>query len=252
MAFFNLSGFVIFWAIVILLSSLKIVKQYERGVKFTLGKYSGLMNPGLRIVVPLIQSWERVDLRIKAVDVPSQECVSKDNVSLKVNAVLYYKVSAADKSILEVEQFNYAVSQLAQTTMRNIVGEFELDEILQKREDISTKIQTIVDTDTDPWGIKVSKIEIKDIELPDTMKRAMAHQAEAERDRRARITLALGESQAAEKLAQAARVIGKEPAGLQLRLFQTMSDIASEKNSTIILPVPTELIEYVKKLSGKE
>jgi len=135
--------------------------------------------------------------------------------------------------------------------MRNIVGEFELDELLQKREDVSNKIQQIVDKDTDPWGIKVSKIEIKDIELPDTMKRAMAHQAEAERDRRARITLALGESQAAEKLAQAAKVIGKEPAGLQLRLFQTMSEIASEKNSTIILPVPTELIEYVKNLSRK-
>jgi regulator of protease activity HflC (stomatin/prohibitin superfamily) len=253
MALFGIgvSGFFLFWLAVIILSSLKIVKQYERGVRFTLGKYTGLMNPGLRIVVPLIQTWEKVDLRIKTVDVPSQECVSKDNVSLKVNAVLYYKVSEADKAILEVETFSYAVSQLAQTTMRNIVGEFELDELLQKREDVSNKIQNIVDKDTDPWGIKVSKIEIKDIELPDTMKRAMAHQAEAERDRRARITLALGESQAAEKLAQAAKVIGKEPAGLQLRLFQTMSEIASEKNSTIILPVPTELIEYVKNLSKK-
>jgi regulator of protease activity HflC (stomatin/prohibitin superfamily) len=253
MAIFGLgvSGFILFWIVVVVLASLKIVRQYERGVKFTLGKYAGLMNPGLRIIVPLIQTWERVDLRIKAIDVPSQECVSKDNVSLKVNAVLYYKVSAADKAIIEVEHFGYAVSQLAQTTMRNIVGEFELDEILQKREVISKKIQEIVDKDTDPWGIKVSKIEIKDIELPETMKRAMAHQAEAERDRRARITLALGESQAAEKLAQAAKVIGKEPAGLQLRLFQTMSEIASEKNSTIILPVPTELIEYIKKISQK-
>ncbi len=254
MALFGLGfgSFGLFWIIVLVLASLKVVKQYEKGVKFTLGKYAGLMEPGLRIVVPLIQTWERVDMRIKTVDVPSQECVSKDNVSLKVNAVLYYKVSAADKAILEVEQFSYAVSQLAQTTMRNIVGEFELDEILQKREELSLKIQTIVDKDTDPWGIKVSKIEIKDIELPDTMKRAMAHQAEAERDRRARITLALGEAQAAEKLAEAARVIGKEPAGLQLRLFQTMSEIASEKNSTIILPVPTELIEYVKNLSMKK
>ncbi len=247
MAYFGLSWVIILALLV--LSSLKIVRQYERGVKFTLGKYSGLMDPGLRIIIPLIQTWEKVDLRIKAVDVPSQECVSKDNVSLKVNAVLYYKISAADKAILEVEHFAYAVSQLAQTTMRNIVGEFELDEILQKREELSQKIKGIVDKDTDPWGIKVEKIEIKDIELPENMKRAMAHQAEAERDRRARITLALGESQAAEKLAEAARVIGKEPAGLQLRLFQTMSEIASEKNSTIILPVPTELIEYVKNLS---
>lgn len=254
MALFGLGmgGFGFFWLIILVLASLKVVKQYERGVKFTLGKYAGLMNPGLRIVVPLIQTWERVDIRIKTVDVPSQECVSKDNVSLKVNAVLYYKVSAADKAILEVEVFNFAVSQLAQTTMRNIVGEFELDEILSKREAISNKIQTIVDKDTDPWGIKVNKIEIKDIELPDSMKRAMAHQAEAERDRRARITLALGEAQAAEKLAEAAKIIGKEPAGLQLRLFQTMSEIASEKNSTIILPVPTELIEYVKNLSMKK
>ena len=249
---FGVSGFVLFWVIVVILSSLKVVRQYERGVRFTLGKYTGLMSPGLRIIIPLIQTWERVDLRIKTVDVPSQECVSKDNVSLKVNAVLYYKVSEANRAIIEVEQFGYAVSQLAQTTMRNIVGEFELDDILQKREVISNKIQGIVDKDTDPWGIKVTKIEIKDIELPETMKRAMAHQAEAERDRRARITLALGESQAAEKLAEAARIIGKEPAGLQLRLFQTMSEIASEKNSTIILPVPTELIEYIKKLSVKK
>ena len=254
MAFFGLglTGFVLFWIVVIILASLKVVKQYEKGVKFTLGKYAGMMNPGLRIIIPIIQSWERVDLRIKTIDVPSQECVSKDNVSLKVNAVLYYKVAEANKAIIEVEEFNYAVSQLAQTTMRNIVGEFELDDILQKREEISHKIQSIVDKDTDPWGIKVTKIEIKDIELPETMKRAMAHQAEAERDRRARITLALGESQAAEKLAEAARVIGREPAGLQLRLFQTMSEIASEKNSTIILPVPIELIEYIKKVTSKK
>lgn len=247
----TMGGTIIFWVVVVLIASLKVVKEYERGVKFTFGKYSGVMKPGLRIIVPVVQTYQKVDLRVKAVDVPSQECVSKDNVSLKVNAVLYYKVSSADKAILEVEHFGYAVSQLAQTTMRNIVGEFELDEILQKREDISKKIQTIVDADTDPWGIKVSKIEIKDIELPETMKRAMAHQAEAERDRRARITLALGESQAAEKLAQAAKVIGKEPAGLQLRLFQTMSEIASEKNSTIILPIPTDLIAYLRKIGGK-
>ena len=254
MAFLSSIGFtgtVLFWLAVLVIASLKIVKQYERGVKFTLGKYTGLMEPGLRIVIPLIQTWERVDVRIKAVDVPSQDCVSKDNVTIKVNAVLYYKVSESDKAILEVESFNFAVSQLAQTTMRNIVGEFELDELLQKREEVSKKIQGIVDKETDPWGIKVTNIEIKDIELPDTMKRAMASQAEAERDRRARITLAQGEAQAAEKIAQAARVIGKEPAGLQLRLFQTMSEVAAEKNSTLILPVPTELIEYIKKISSK-
>ncbi len=249
---FNIFGVGLFWIIVlIILSSLKIVKQYERGVLFTLGKYSGVMQPGLRIVFPVIQSWERVDIRVKTVDIPSQEGVSKDNVSMKVNAVLYFKVQSADKAILEVEAFTFAVSQLAQTTMRNIVGEFELDEILQKREEISSKIQQIVDKDTDPWGIKIIKIEIKDIELPELMKRAMAHQAEAERDRRARVTLALGEQQAAQKLAEAGRIIGKEPAALQLRLFQTMSDVASEKNSTLVLPIPTELLEYFRANTKK-
>ena len=247
----GITGFSIFWLVALIFASLKIVKQYERGVLFTLGKFSGVMQPGLRIVIPVVQTWERIDIRVKTVDIPSQECVSKDNVSLKVNAVLYYRVETADKAVLEVEAFNFAVSQLAQTTMRNIVGEFELDEILQKREAVSDKIQQIVDKDTDPWGIKVVKIEIKDIELPDTMKRAMAQQAEAERDRRARVTLALGEQQAAQKLAEAGKIIGKEPAALQLRLFQTMSDIASEKNSTIILPVPTELLEYLRANTKK-
>ncbi len=245
------TGFIGFWALIIILASLKVVKQYERCVKFTLGKFSCIMEPGLRIVVPIIQSFERVDIRVKAVDVPSQECVSKDNVSLKVNAVLYYKVRDSQKAIIEVEHFNYAVSQLAQTTMRNIVGEFELDEILQKREEVSTKIQGIVDKATDPWGVKVDKIEIKDIELPDTMKRAMAHQAEAERDRRARITLALGEAQAAQKLSEAGKIIAGQPEALQLRLFQTMTDISAEKNSTIILPVPTELLEYLRRGGNK-
>ena len=247
----GVSGFVIFWLLVLIFACLKIVRQYERGVLFTLGKFSGVMQPGLRIVIPVIQAWERVDIRVKTVDIPSQECVSKDNVSLKVNAVLYYRVDQSDKAVLEVESFNYAVSQLAQTTMRNIVGEFELDEILQQRENLSNKIQQIVDKDTDPWGIKVIKIEIKDIELPETMKRAMAHQAEAERDRRARVTLALGEQQAAQKLAEAGEIIGKNPATLQLRLFQTMSEVASEKNSTLILPIPVELLQYFKNMSKK-
>jgi len=163
---------------------LKVVNQYERGVRFTLGKYSGTLEPGLRLIIPIIQSWRRIDMRIRTVDVPSQDCVSKDNLTIKVNAVLYFKVVDAKKAVIEVEQFGFATSQLAQTTMRNIIGEFELDEILQKREEVSKKIKDIVDKDTDPWGVKVDKIELKDIELPDSMKRAMAHQAEAERDRR--------------------------------------------------------------------
>ncbi len=247
----GLTGFLIFWAVVLFFSALKIVKQYERGVLFTLGKFTGVMQPGLRLVIPIVQHWDKVDIRVKAVDVAAQEAVSKDNVSLKVNAVLYFKVRDADKAIIEVEHFAYAVAQLAQTTMRNIVGQFELDEILQKRDQISKKVQEIVDKATDPWGIKVTNIEVKDIELPEGMKRAMAKQAESERERRSRVILATGEAQAAEKLAEAGRKIGKEPAALQLRLFQTMSDIASEKNSTIILPVPTELLEYFRRGNKK-
>ena len=235
-------------AVFVLPALLKVVNQYEKGVRFTFGKFSGIMDPGLRILIPVVQSWERIDMRVRAVDVPTQECVSRDNVSIKVNAVLYFKVTDAQKAVIEVERFGFAVSQLAQTTMRNIVGEFELDEILQKREEVSKKIQNIVDNDTDPWGVKVEKIELKDIELPEMMKRAMAHQAEAERDRRARITLALGEQQAAKKLTEAGRAIGAEPAALQLRLFQTMADISAEKNSTIIVPVPYELMEFFKNV----
>jgi len=240
--------FVIFFLVTFVAPAVfKIVNQYERGVRFTLGKFSGIMEPGLRIIIPILQSWRRIDMRIKAVDVPSQDCVTKDNVTIKVNAVLYFKVTDSEKAVIEVENFGFAVSQLAQTTMRNIVGEFELDEILQKREEVSSKIKTIVDKETDPWGLKVDRIELKDIALPDMMKRAMAHQAEAERDRRARVTLAIGEQQAAAKLAEAGKMIGSQPAALQLRLFQTMSDIASEKNSTIIMPVPVELLEFFKK-----
>ena len=239
--------------LIILLISLRIVNQYERGVKFTLGRYSGIMAPGLNIVIPIIQSWVKMDMRVRAIDVATQECVSKDNVSIKVNAVLYFKVTDAKNAVIEVERFNFAVTQLAQTTMRNIVGEFELDEILQKREEVSQKIQSIVDKDTDPWGVKVEKIELKDIELPEMMKRAMAHQAEAERDRRARITLALGEQQAAKKLTEAGKAIGSEPAALQLRLFQTLSDISTEKNSTLVVPVPFEIMDFFKNMAkGKK
>lgn len=253
MAFFGfgLGGFFGFWLLVIIFSALKIVKQYERGVLFTLGKFTGVMQPGLRLVIPVLQAWHRVDIRVKTIDVAAQECVSKDNVSLKVNAVLYFKVHEADKAVIEVEHFVYAVSQLAQTTMRNIVGQFELDEILQKREQISNKIQDIVDKATDAWGIKVTNIEIKDIELPEGMKRAMAKQAESERERRSRVILATGEAQAAEKLAAAGKTIGQQPAALQLRLFQTLSDVAAEKNSTIVLPIPTELLDYFRRGSKK-
>ncbi len=237
--------------LLLIIASIKQVNQYDRGVKFRFGKYVGMMQPGWRIIIPVIERWARIDIRTRTLDVEPQDCVSKDNISIKVNAVVYYHVQSAEKAVLEVEDFAYAVSQLSQTTMRNIVGEFELDDILQQREKISKEIQGIVDKATDQWGIKVEKIELKDINLPENMKRAMAAQAEAERDRRARITLATGEEQAASKLAEAAKKISAQPAALQLRLFQTMSEIASERNSTIILPVPVELLEYLKKL-GKE
>jgi len=205
------------------------------------------MSPGWRIIIPIFQSWRKVDLRIKTIDVPAQECVSKDNISIKVNAVLYYKVSHSDKAILEVEHYNYAVSQLAQTTMRNIIGEFELDDILAKREAISKKIQEIVDKDTDPWGIKVTKIEIKDIEFPENMKRIIARQAEAMRERRANIIKAEGEVIASSNLAKAAGVLGKEPGALHLRTLQTLNDLAADKSNTVIFAVPLEVLRAMEK-----
>jgi regulator of protease activity HflC (stomatin/prohibitin superfamily) len=228
--------------VLIFLASLKVVKEYERGVIFTLGKYAGVMKPGLRIVVPIIQSWERVDMRTKAVDVPSQECISKDNVSIKVNAVLYYKVEKAEKAIIQVEEFMYAVSQLAQTTMRNIVGEFELDDILQKRELIAKKIGTIVDKDTDPWGIDVSKIEIKDIELPADMKRVISKEAEAEREKRAVIVKAQGEVIASDNMAKAAKMLATGPGALHLRTLQSINDLSSDQSNTVIFAIPLEIL----------
>ena len=235
--------------VLILISSLKIVKEYERGVRFTLGKFTGVMQPGLRLVIPVIQSWERVDMRIKAVDVPSQECISKDNVSIKVNAVLYYKVDKADKAIIKVEDFMYAVSQLAQTSMRNIVGEFELDDILQKREVIAKKISGIVDKDTDPWGIDVSKIEVKDIELPADMKRVISKEAEAEREKRAVIVKAQGEVIAADNMAKAANTLASGPGALHLRTLQSLNDLSSDQSNTVIFAIPLEILRAFEGMS---
>ena len=242
---------IIAFVILIFFSSIKVVKEYERGVRFTLGKFTGVMGPGLRIILPLIHSWERVDMRVKAVDVPSQECISKDNVSIKVNAVLYYKVEKADKAILQVEEFMYAVSQLAQTTMRNIVGEFELDDILQKREQIAKKIGSIVDKDTDPWGIDVSKIEIKDIELPADLKRTISKEAEAEREKRAVIVKAQGEVIAADNMAKAAKMLASGPGALHLRTLQSINDISSDQSNTIIFAVPLEILKAFEGMGKK-
>ena len=229
--------------LVFILSSIKIVNEYERGVRFTLGKYSGLMTPGVSLIIPILQTWQRVDMRLKTVDIPSQDCVSKDNISLKVNAVLYYKIQSADKAILQVEQFSYAVSQLAQTTMRNIIGEFQLDGILSQREKISDKIKEIVDQATEKWGIDIERIEIKDIELPDNMKRVIAQEAEAEREKRAVIIKASGEVMAADNMAKAAKVLSSAPGAMHLRTLQTLNEISSDASSKIIFAIPIEILE---------
>ncbi|MBU1111958.1 MAG: slipin family protein [archaeon] len=229
--------------VIILLASLKVVKEYQHGVKFTLGKYKGIMKPGLRIVIPIIQSWERVDLRVKAVDVPDQDCITKDNVSVRVNAVLYFRVSDSEKAIIKVENYFYAVSQLSQTTMRDIVGEVTLDELLNKRDAISKRIQQIVDEATDPWGIKVESVDLKHIELPNDMKRTMAKEAESEREKRAVIIKAEGEVIASNNMAKAATTLAKAPGALHLRTLQSINDLSSDQSNTIIFAIPLEVLK---------
>lgn len=241
--FFSLGWLLILFIIITIFSSLKVVNQYEKGVKFTLGKFTGVLEPGLRLVIPIVQSWERVDMRVKALDVPSQECISKDNVSIRVNAVLYYRVDNSQKAIIEVEHYNYAVSQFAQTTMRNIIGEFALDEILQKREMISKKIKEIVDKETDHWGIDVQRIEIKDIELPQDMKRVISKEAEAEREKRAVIVKAEGEVVASLNMAKAAKTLSASSGALHLRTLQTLNDLSSDQSNTVVLALPLEILK---------
>ncbi|OYT43401.1 MAG: hypothetical protein B6U88_01095 [Candidatus Aenigmarchaeota archaeon ex4484_56] len=233
--------------ILIFLSGIRIINQYERSVKFRLGKFVGVLQPGFRWIIPIIERIEKVDVRVITVDIPSQEVMTQDNVPIKVNGVVFFKVLYADKAILEVEYYKYAVSQLSQSALRDMCGKAELDSVLAKREEIGQKIKEIVDKETDPWGIKVTDVKIKDIELPENMKRAMAHQAEAERDRRARVILAEAEKQAAQALVDAGKIIDKSPSSLKLRLYQTLSDIAAEKNSTIVFPFPEELTEFFRK-----
>ncbi len=233
----------------ILLSSLKIVFQYERGVKFTFGKFSGMMKPGLRLVIPVIQTWQRVDMRVNVVDVPDQDCITKDNVSVRVNAVLYFKVSTAQKAVIQVENYLYAVSQLAQTTMRNAVGEVTLDQLLGQRDQISKKIESIVDKATDEWGIKVDAVDLKDVELPENMKRTMAKEAESERERRAIIIRADGERIASEKLMQAAKVLGSTKGAVHLRTLQNLNDISSDQTNTIVFAVPIESLGALEGMS---
>ena len=236
----------------ILLASIKQINEYERGVKFQLGKYIGIMEPGWRIVVPIFQSYQKVDIRIKAVDVPDQDAITKDNVSVNVNAVLYYKVSNAESAIIKVEYFDYAVSQLAQTTMRDVVGEVTLDELLMNRDEISQRIQEIVDKATDPWGIKIVSVDLKHIELPEDMKRTIAKQAEAEREKRAVIIKAEGEVIAASNMAKAASILASANGALHLRTLQSINDLSSDQSNTVVFAMPLEILRAFEGLKNKE
>ncbi len=238
--------------LVLLSKAIYVLREYERGVVFRLGRLAGVKGPGFVLILPFIDRLVRVDLRIVAMDVPPQDVITKDNVSVKVNAVVYYRVFDPDKAIVEVQDFAYATSQLSQTTLRSVIGAAELDELLSAREKINQELQAILDRATDSWGIKVSAVEVKHVDLPEQMQRAIAKQAEAERERRAKVIHAEGELQASEKLSAAAKVLATEPTSVQLRFLQTLSEIAIEKNSTIIFPVPIDIIEHFmgKKRSG--
>ena len=234
---------VVFILIVFLANSLRVLREYERGVVFRLGRFVGNRGPGLIILVPFIERMVKVSLRTIAMDVMPQDVITRDNVTVKVNAVLYFRVVEPDRSIIEVEDFYFATSQLAQTTLRSVVGQAELDELLAERENLNAKVQEILDEATDPWGIKVVTVEMKDVDLPQTMQRAMAKQAEAERERRAKIIHAEGEFQASQRLSDAAAVIEPHPAALQLRYLQALVEVASENNSTILFPMPIDIMK---------
>ena len=243
---------IIYVLIGIIVVSVRQINQYERGVKFMFGKYIKTVSPGWRIVLPIIQSMKKIDIRVKAVDVPDQDAITKDNVSLNVNAVLYYKVISADKAFLEVESFSYAVSQLAQTTMRDVVGEVSLDELLSKRDSVSDRIQNIVDQATDPWGIKIVSVDLKHIELPKDMQRTIAKQAEAERERRAVIIKAEGEVAAAGNMKKAAEILSQSTGALHLRTLQSINDLSSDQSNTVIFALPLEVLRAFEGLAKKK
>lgn len=234
-----------------LINAVKIVKEYERGVIFRLGRLVGARGPGLFLVIPILERMQKIDLRTITLDVPSQEVITKDNVPLSVNAVCYFKIRDPEKAIVQIENYFVATSQIAQTTLRSVLGGVELDELLSDREKINNSLQQIIDEQTDPWGIKVVIVEIKDVELPDTMKRAMAKQAEAERLRRAKVIAAQGEYEASKRLTDAAEIIGREPSAMTLRYLQTVLDISAENSKFIIFPIPGDILSLFKNLSQK-
>lgn len=242
--------YIIITAIIFLILSVKQINEYERGVKFSFGKFNKIMNPGWNIVIPLFQSYKKVDIRTKVIDVPEQEVITKDNISVRINAVVYFKLFDAGKAILEIENYYYAVGQIAQTTMRNIVGTVTLDQLLSGRETISDEIQKIVDEATDPWGIKVDDVELKDISLPEEMKRVIARVAEAEREKMAVIKKSEGEAQAAANLAEAANILSKAPGALHLRTLETINDVSSDQSNTLLFAMPLEILEAFKGISN--
>jgi regulator of protease activity HflC (stomatin/prohibitin superfamily) len=231
-----------FIVIILLAAAIRIVQEYERGVIFRLGRFVGVRGPGFILLIPFIERMVKIDLRVVTMDVPSQECITLDTVTVKVDAVVYFRVMKPEDAVLNVEQYIRATSLLSQTTLRNVVGQSELEDLLAHRDRINEKLQTLIDEGTEPWGIKVRMVEVRDVELPETMKRAMAAQAEAERERRAKIVHAEGEFQAAEKLAEAAKIIGRQPAAIQLRYLQTLTQISTEKTNIIVFPLPMDLI----------
>lgn len=235
--------FVIFMVLYFLSSAIKILKEYERGVVFRLGRIIPIKGPGLVIIWPVIDKLVKVSLRIVTMDVPSQDIITKDNITVKVNAVVYFRVMDPIKAITAVEDYYFATSQIAQTTLRSILGQSQLDDLLINREELNSELQKVIDFQTEPWGIKVTAVEVKNVDLPEEMQRAIAKQAEAERERRAKVIHAEGEFQASQKLADAAKIISTEPAALQLRFLQTLTEVATEKNSTIIFPVPVDMIK---------
>lgn len=238
--------YIVMILIIFLASAIRILREYERGVVFTLGRFTGVKGPGLIILIPFIQRMERVDLRIIVLDVPEQDVISHDNVSVSVNAVVYFRVVDPEKAIIQVENFYAATSQLAQTTLRSVLGRHELDEMLAEREQLNYDIQEILDKQTDTWGIKISNVEIKHVDLDESMVRAIAKQAEAERERRAKVINAKGELEASKNLVEAAKILSDNPHGIQLRYLQTLSDISNDKTNTVIFPFPTDLQQFMK------
>jgi regulator of protease activity HflC (stomatin/prohibitin superfamily) len=235
--------------ILVLSASIRIVKEYEKGVIFRLGRVVGARGPGLFFIIPIIEQMVKVNLQIVTMDIPPQDVITRDNVTIRVNAVTYFRVEEPVNATVNVQNYGYATQQVAQTTLRNIVGRTSLDDLLTEREQVNSELQQIIDQQTNPWGVKVTIVEVKDVELPESMRRAMARQAEAERDRRARVIHALGEQEAAAKLTEAARELERHPAAMQLRLLSTMSDVAAERNSTLIFPLPVEMLRFFDKMA---